>query len=307
MQTDTTRTSEDKVEMKLKLSVVVISFNMAREIPRTLLSLSPKMQSGMAADDYEIIVVDNGSTRPFDDEACKAISPNIKIIHNDPCGSVSPVGAIKRGLEACQGELIGVLIDGARMASPGLLATALQASQLSARPVIGTLAFHLGPDVQMKSVHNGYDQHAEDALLKTVPWETDGYQLFNISVFAGSSATGWFKIPGETNALFMRADLWSELGGYDQGFQTVGGGLTNHDMWHRACKSRNSDVFLLLGEATFHQFHGGVATNAKVSPSADFHKEYRALRGTDYSRPWAPFKIFGSIKPVHADSLKASK
>ena len=302
--------SEEKAETqsspKLKLSVVVISYNMAREIPRTLLSLSPKMQRGMAVEDYEIIVVDNGSTRPFDNATCEAISSNIRIIHNDPCGSISPACAIKRGLEASRGELVGVLIDGARMASPGLLSTALEASKLSARPVIGTLAFHLGPEVQMKSVHNGYDQTVEDELLKTVPWEKDGYRLFDISVFAGSSGTGWFKLPGETNALFMRSEMWAELGGYDQRFQTIGGGLINQDMWRRACMSSNSDVVLLLGEATFHQFHGGVATNAKVPPNAGFKVEYKVIHGTDYTRPSVPFKVFGSVKKVHSKSLKVS-
>ena len=49
-----------------KASIVVISYNMARELPRTIRSLSPALQRGVSAEDYEIIVVDNGSTQPFE-------------------------------------------------------------------------------------------------------------------------------------------------------------------------------------------------------------------------------------------------
>ena len=85
-----------------------------------------------------------------------------------------------------------VLIDGARMASPGIVAGVLRGRRLHHRPVISTLGFHLGPDVQMKTVPLGYDQAEEDRLLDQIDWTRDGYRLFDISVFAGSSARGWF-------------------------------------------------------------------------------------------------------------------
>src|SRR4029077_1413969 len=53
----------------------------------------------------------------------------------------------RRGLS----ELLQFELGGARMASPGLLSKALAASSLHRRPVIGTVAFHLGPEVQMES------------------------------------------------------------------------------------------------------------------------------------------------------------
>ena len=57
---------------KPAVSVVVITYNMTREIPRTILSLSPTMQVGVSHDDYEVILVDNGSTRKFDIEQCRS-------------------------------------------------------------------------------------------------------------------------------------------------------------------------------------------------------------------------------------------
>src|SRR5438105_3385012 len=108
----------------MKLSVVVVCFNMRRELPRTVWSLSPALQRVISAEDYEIIVVDNGSTKPFDREECRRYGGNITF-YTVPNATPSPVAAINLGLAHAKGELIGVMIDGARMASPGLLSGAI--------------------------------------------------------------------------------------------------------------------------------------------------------------------------------------
>ena len=48
-----------------KLSVIVIIYDMAREAPRTLQSFAVPYQTGIAPEDYEVIVVDNGSPTPL--------------------------------------------------------------------------------------------------------------------------------------------------------------------------------------------------------------------------------------------------
>jgi len=289
-----------------KLSVIVVAYNMAREIPRTIRTLSTRMQHGIGEADYEVILIDNGSTMPFDEELCRRYIPGIRILHM-PDPTPSPVPAINLGLEEARADLVGVCIDGARMVSPGLLSTALCASALAPRPVIGTIAFHLGPEVQMKSVHKGYDQHVEDELLASSGWKEDGYRLFDISVFAGSSSGGWFDIPAETNALFLKRDHWRALGGYDTGFVTPGGGLSNLDMWARAVADSDGQTIMLLGEATFHQVHGGVATNALESERGLFHDEYIRLRGHQYRKP-QPVRplLFGWMGSSASRTLPAS-
>ena len=254
----------------LKLSVVVIAYNMERELPRTLKTLSSNMQKSIDSDDYEVIVVDNGSHTPVCINDCKEVLRNV-YVHRIDNPSVSPVSAINAGIQMARGEFIGVFIDGARMASPGILSSAINGSRFGKNTVIGTLAFHLGPDVQMKSIFDGYDQSMEDKLLETCQWERDGYQLFTISVFAGASGKGWFNMPNESNALFMHREQWYELRGYDPLFESPGGGLSNHDMWSRACEHSPENVIILFGEGTFHQVHGGVATNAIVSKKDLFH------------------------------------
>src|SRR5262249_40975626 len=146
---------------------------------------------GVTSADYEIIVVDNGSDPPLSVASCE-LDGGVVRVARCPSRSASPVGAVNAGLQLARGEIRGVMIDGARMASPGLIAGALLAARLHHRPVISTVSFHLGYDVQMRSVRNGYDTRTEDALLETVGWPEDGYRLFDIATFALSSWNGWF-------------------------------------------------------------------------------------------------------------------
>ena len=108
--------------------------------------------------------------------------------------------------------------------------------RLAERPIVATLGWHLGATRHMDAREAGYDQAAEDRLLDDLDWEHDGYRLFSAATLAASSARGWFRPMGESNGLFMPAALWRELGGLDEGFALPGGGLSNHDLFRRACE-----------------------------------------------------------------------
>jgi hypothetical protein len=219
---------------------------------------------------------------------------NYRVIRIDDADP-SPVAAINRGLAEARGDLVGVLIDGARIASPGLLGLAAMAGRLADRTVILTLGFHLGSCVQMQSVLHGHDQEAEDRLLAQSGWTEDGYRLFDISVFAGSSAQGWFRPINESNAIFLPKALWAQLGGYDERFRSPGGGLANLDLLSRAVQLADVSVITLLGEGTFHQVHGGVATNATGRPYQLFAAEYERIRGYPFQTPGYRSLYFGEI------------
>ncbi len=286
------------------ISIVVVSFNMARELERVLLTLTPPYQQGFKRGEIEVIVVDNGSLIPPD----PATLPESVTLVTVEYPTVSPVHAVNLGLRAARANLIGVLIDGARMASPGLCRYALLAARLHKRPVISTLGFHLGQEVQMKSVEKGYCQAVEDRLLASINWQENGYQLFNISVFAGSSQNGWFMPIAESNALFLTKELWDELDGYDERFNAPGGGLVNLDAYVRACELLDSELITLLSEGTFHQVHGGIATNQK-SPQASwevFHREYMSIREKTFVVPERSPLYLGTISPQVFNSIKIS-
>lgn len=281
----------------MKMSLIVASYNMQRELPRTLYTLSRKYQRDIEGIELEIIVVDNGSQQAPDQAELARIDPCIRVVTvDDP--QVSPVTPMNRAVAASTGDCVGIFIDGARMASPGLLSTAAEVMALAPNAVVGAVAMHLGREVQDRALLTGYNQQEEDRLLQTVPWKEDGYRLFEISVFAGSSRHGWTRMPAETNSLFISRQAWDALGGFDERFRCAGGGLANLDLWKRATEEPRLKPFLLFGETTFHQFHGGVATNARESRWEEFLAEYVSIRGHRYSAPTVRPTLFGHPNPA---------
>jgi len=277
------------------LSVIVISYESERELTKTLTSLSPGFQRNITKSEYEVIVVDNGSRRPPTVEQYADLGLDLRVLHvEDP--TPSPVAAVNLGLDSSCGAAMGVFIDGARLASPGLLWRTRQALGSDERAVVGARGRYLGPMMQRRSMKYGYNQAVEDALLERIDWTRNGYDLFKVSIFDETSRPTWHSQVGETNALFMRRGLWAELGGFDPAFTTPGGGFVNLDAWERACNLASVSPILLLGEATFHQFHGGVATNSSKQDVDKFRQEYIAIRGRDHRRPTAPVTFWGSFE-----------
>lgn len=254
------------------VSVVLVCHEMARELPRTLRSLAPPHQTGIARGALEIIVVDNGSRQPPDAAATAGLDVEIRFLRQ-PSPGPSPVAAVNTGLAAAQGGLIGVWIDGARLASPGLVAACLAAARLHPRPVIATLNYQLGPSMQFDSALHGYDQAEEDRLLAGIGWPAEGYRLFDIATceMAGGPA-GPMR---ESNALFLPRALWDELGGYDPVFDEPGGGAANPDAYLRACALPGVQQIRILGEGTFHQLHGGVSTSTRAGAIATVQQAAR--------------------------------
>jgi hypothetical protein len=271
-----------------RLSLVVVAYNMAREVPRTLLSLSSSYQQNIAAEDYEIIVVDNGSNPALGPEIIAGLKGNFRLMRIDPAPP-SPARAINIGLAEAKGEVIGVMIDGARLVTPGLLHFAEHGAKLYERAVAASLGWYLGHDMQRMSTETSYDRNQEDALLASIDWPREGYRLFEIATLDESSFSGWFYPTQESNALFMKRAMWNELGGVDERFDAAGGGLLNLDMFRRAMELPGARLVRLLGEGTFHQLHGGRATQA---PTDQLHgdlvqwaEQYARIRGQPFALP----------------------
>jgi glycosyltransferase involved in cell wall biosynthesis len=265
------------------VSVVVVVHDMDRELPRTLRSLSPSYQTGLDVEDYEVVVVDNGSAKPVDPELVASFQGRLRLERIEPAPP-SPARAANRGLQQAVGDLIGLIVDGARLASPGLLAEARRAACLSARPIVTAPAFHLGHVRHMQAAAAGYDQAVEDELLAKSGWEADGYRLFEISTPAASWGRGLFGPAGESSSLFCPRPIWDELGGLDERFSLPGGGLVNHDLYRRACDLDDVELMVLLGQGTFHQYHRGAATSRRYSWD-EMHAEYHTITGVPHQPP----------------------
>ena len=278
------------------LSVVVVVHEMARELPRTLHSLSPAHQRGIERDEYEVVVVDNGSTRPVDGGLVAGFEGHLRVERIDPAPP-SPARAANHGIRLATGDLVGLVVDGARMASPGLLAEARRAARLASRPVITAPAFHLGDVPHMRAAEVGYDQAAEDELLARSGWLADGYRLFEVSTPAASWGRGLFGPAGESSSLFCPRAVWDELGGLDERFTLPGGGLVNHDLYRRACALPGAELVVLLGEGTFHQYHGGAATSRRHTWD-EMHAEYEAVTGGPHRPPANRALYLGPARPA---------
>jgi len=286
------------------ISVVVVAYDMARELPRTLRTLSPHFQRGVSASDYEIVVIDNGSPDPVDEQLVTGGFGSVRLSRLHPAPA-SPARAANLGIEMATGDLVGLVVDGARMASPGLIATARRAAMLFSRPIVASVGYHLGTVRHMDAVEAGYDRRAEDELLASIDWQEDGYRLFSVSTLAGSSVWGWFEPLAESSALFMPKELWRELGGLDERFELPGGGLVNHDLYRRACELKGTRLVMLLGEGTFHQMHDGAATSRRFG-FEEMQEDYVRLRGQRYRPPRKETFYFGRVPDAALDHLTDS-
>jgi len=280
------------------LSIVVIFFNMQREGPRTLKSLAMPYQRNVSPDDYEVIAIDNGSSKPLDPDFVNSLGSNFRH-HYHETKSVSPAEAMNLGVKLATGDAIAVIVDGARMASPGLVNTTIKGLRLYERPFVSALAWHIGHDVQNVLLESGYTKDDEDQLLESIDWPDDGYRLFEISTMAPSSRPGLLGgVPAECSWLALRKQQFLDLGGYDERFQTPGGGLVNHEFVNRVMNSGNFELVAVLGEGVFHQMHGGVATNVPraLHPLKTFQDEFQDIQGTRYiPAPPTPCTYLGSM------------
>lgn len=279
-----------------RLSVIICTFNMAREAPRTILSAGVPYQKDVAPEDYEVIVVDNGSTTP--QRIDPGVVPPRATLVDMPDAQPSPVFAMNwAARNLARGEILLFAIDGARIFSDRLYAATIAAHELISDAFVYTPAWHLGPKVQMISTREGYDEAVENRLIARSGWPDRPAGLFEVSVLAGSSSDGFFQPIRESNAFSVRRDLFDVVGGYDEGFVLPGGGLCNLEIFSRYVTRPDAQNICLLSEGTFHQVHGGVATSGSPDQWSVFNAEYGRVVGHPYRRPVYETTYFGCVRP----------
>ncbi len=270
---------------------------MQREAQRTLHTLSNSYQGLDDKNKYEVVAIDNGSSTPLSSREVRSFGPEFGYHHvqtDDP----SPCATINNFVLNARFENIMVVIDGARMLSPGVVRLALTALEAFDHPFVYTFGMHLGARPQNVLVSEGYNAAAEDQLLETVDWRQNGYSLFSISCPALSSKRGFFSQLTESNCFALRKEDFVRLGMYQSQFKSPGGGLCNLDVFNRINDCAWIQPIMLLGEASFHQFHGGVATNVPMAqhPWESMQAEYLQVVGEPYRNKFRPPLYLGSFR-----------
>lgn len=274
----------------LTLSVIVVAYNMGREIPRTLQSLTRNYQLGCTGIEHEVHIMDNGSTGPLQASVIENMGPEFHYHHIDNAPA-SPAHALNHGVEQSRGELICIMVDGAHILTPGVFNLALRAHCAFDNPVVLTRHFFLGPGSQNETIFNGYTQSEEDRLLGSINWPEDGYALFSIGTPHPSlePRTSWFSKMTESNCLFMKRSSWEAMGGADERFDLPGGGFLNADLYHQSARLEGATTVQLIGEGSFHQLHGGATTNIRAADRDAkvhlYHEQYKRIRGMSPSLP----------------------
>jgi len=290
------------------LSVIVVCYNMQRELPRALRSLSREYQQHIADLDYEVLVMDNGSRTPLDTGTVEAFGPGFHYHYlADP--PPSPAFAINEGVRRSRGSILCLMIDGAHILTPGALDKALRCFRAWDNAVVGLRYFFLGPDQQNRSITEGYCQAVEDGLLASIDWPGEGYRLFEIGVplrFPGERQSTWFNKIIESNCLFLRRETFVDIDGCDERFDFPGGGFVNIDLFKRAADHPDTTLVLLVGEGSFHQVHGGTTTNVSAGERdaevAHYVRQYREIHGSDFRATASEFHFLGNI-PTEAAKI----
>ena len=267
------------------LSVVVNFFNNRREARNSLFSLTRGYQIDSGNIPYEVIAIDNGSTEPLSEADVRSFGSEFHYRYV-PTRSVSPVEAINEAARAAAGDRLMILIDGAHIVTPRVLRLVYETFQRFRAPFIATVPFQLGPMKQNFSVQAGYNQQVEDELLGRSGWRDNGYRLYSAAASFADEGGGWYGQLFESGCFAMRKADYLAMGGFDERFQSPGGGLCNLDIFQRALARPELEYVVLLGEGTFHQVHGGVSTSVPMErhPWEAFHEEFKRIRGRRFVR-----------------------
>ena len=259
-----------------RISVILIGYKMPGQLRNTLATLTAGYQRDVSALDYEVIVVENSSDDPLTDDYVQSLPGNFHYFLQENTGR-TPVPAINFAFEQCRGNYIGLIMDGARMLSPGVISTADMASRLDANTLTVVPGYHLGEQEQHFNEDPTLALHAEQQLLASVDWRSDGYELFAISTFSGANRRGYLHPIMECNCLFASRESYAEIGYADPQFTLHGGGSINLHMYRSLGMRPQSRVVILPGEGSFHQYHGGVTTSAYADREAEIERHRTQL------------------------------
>jgi hypothetical protein len=293
---------------KLKLSVVVVVYDMPRQAMNTLYSLSTSYQRDVDANDYEVIVIENNSDNNLVAGQVESLAGNYRyILRNET--RPTPIYAVNHGIEVADGENICLMIDGARLLSPRVLRYTLDAFAINSKALVAVPGYHIGEHDHKFNNINLHDEQSEQQLLDGIDWKNNGYQIFKVSCLSGANTHGYLHPLLESNCLSVSKQALVAYGGAKQEFQSPGGGAVNLDLYRGLCLDPMSQLFVVAGEGSFHQYHGGVTTMQRDDLDEllqNFQDEYKAINGEYYEAARREPTLIGAITAASLPYLQLS-
>lgn len=280
------------------ISVLVIVYDMPRQAMNTLVSLLPPYQQNVDPDLYEIIVVENRSANTLDPKEVAALGSNVRYILRDEPGR-SPAAAVNVAIAAARGAFVCLMIDGARMLTPGVLHTAAMAINITPNALVAVPGYHLGNTNQHLQENSEEAKARERAMLQDIDWQNNGYELFSIAHQSGANPKGSMYPFIESNCLFVHRRHLEAIGNADESFQLAGGGAINLFLFRQLCLLPETVLFSLPGEGSFHQMHGGVTTAPDSEREAfvtQMKYQLRERLGEDFQPPRVTPILLGRVQ-----------
>ena len=258
------------------ISIVVIAYDMTRQAMNTLYSLSRAHQKNAAHIDYEVLMIENKSARNMSPDEIDRLEGQFRYYLLDD-DTESPAKAINYGLQNALGQHIGLMIDGARMVSPRIIEYVSMAIAASSNYLVAIPGYNLGSQQHHLNIQSDYGEPEEIALLNQSCWKDNGYRLFDIASIGDANANGFISPLLESNCFFSSANNFTRIGGANEDFNLPGGGSLNLHMFRQLGTLPDIQYFLLPGEGTFHQFHGGITTREDAEREAVLESHRKQL------------------------------
>ncbi len=222
-------------------SVVIPTHNRANRVLRAISSVLAQ-----TLDDYELIIVDDGSTDSTREVLAPLNSGRCRVLRNEPNVGVS--AARNRGVAAARGELIAFLDDDDEM-RPGTLA-ALRERYLTDPDT----DFVWGVRVIHERAPNGQSIGTRQDDWRHQPYRLTGSDFLPLALQIATSS-----------AFSIRRSLFEKLGGFDP----------------KLMVSEDRDLFISLAEGGYV---GGIAHDALIDINEEFNSLSRNVgvrRGAD--------------------------
>jgi hypothetical protein len=201
------------------------------------------------------------------------------------------------------------MIDGARLLTPRVIRYTLDAFTINSNALVAVPGYHIGEHDHKFNNINLHDEETEQQLLININWPENGYSIFDISCFSGANTHGYLHPLLESNCLSVSKKALLAYGGAKEEFKSPGGGAVNLDLYRGLCLDPEAQLFILAGEGSFHQYHGGVTTMQRDDLDEllnNFQEEYKTVNGEYYQAARREPTLIGAITAASLPYLKLS-